>query len=251
LERPRLYAKPLARRLRRLSFVAELVVPFANLAQGNFDWAGRTIPWEDVEARWNQGHPDEKMSAKALERAFRRDRSDQQLRKLYLDSDFRDWARQAERLRHMLSSLGMSGLRPEDVFVRFVSNEGSKEPDTRGLPPELASAIRHVASYKKWAQISVKLPPAPGSAFGRAVRDSCGLTAGRVAYPRDERFCGGPHCRRCKVGAELVKVGFARQEDLVELAAAGAGERHRRRLDESAHNWRKLLGLASDRSQRS
>ena len=66
---------------------------------------------------------------------------------------------------------------------------------------------------------------------GRAVRCNCGLTADRVAYPRDERFCEGPHCRKCKVGTELVKVGFARQEDLVELTAAGAGERHRRRLE--------------------
>lgn len=249
LERPRLYAKPLARRLRRLSFVAEIVVPFANLAQGNFDWAGRTIPWEDVEARWNQGHPDEKMSAKAFERAFRRDRSDQRLRELYFDSDFRDWAREAERLRHTLNSLGMAGLRPEDVFVRFVTTEGNTEPDTRGLPPELASAIRHVASYKKWAQISVRLPPALGRAFERAVRRRCGLTVDRVAYPHDEHFCEGPHCRKCKVGAELVKVGFARQEDLVELTAAGAGERHRRRLDESAQNWRKLFEFANRRSR--
>jgi len=248
--RPRVYGATQAKRLALLRCVAPRVVPVANRSKRGFDTAGHPIHWEQVHAEFKRDHPEYRGSAEALERAYRRAKTDRRVCELYFDGELRNWAEQADRLRHTLRTLGMAGLRPEDVFVRFVTTDGSYEPDTRGLSPELASAIKHMASYKKWMNISFKLSPGPGRAFERAVSNSCGLTvAHRVAYPRDQRFCEGPHCRKCKVGAGLVKVGLARQEDLVELTAAGAGERHRRRLDESAQRLRKLFESIDNRSR--
>ncbi len=173
-------------------------------------------------------------------------------------------------------------LRPEDVFVESLDHHNARlAGDARRMRAEAralrrgseadgtdsatrarnetraktlegaARTLTRLSQVKKWSVVSAKLPPAAGLALKRAVRRKCGLTESFVAWPRDTRFCEGPHCRRCKVGADLVRTGFARQENIVELAAAGAGERHRRRLDESARNWRKLFDFASGRSRRS
>ena len=188
----RVYAKPLAKRLHRLNFVAELVVPFANLVQGSFDRAGRPIPWDHVEARWNQAHPDEKTSAKALERAFRRDRDDQRLRELYFDGEFRDWARQADHLRPILKPLELSGRRPQDLFVRSMTFDSSRLADA--LSPETASAFARAGWPKDWLVVSAKYPAETVRALRRSARAR--RTADRATRQRHMTLvCKGRACK--------------------------------------------------------
>ncbi len=271
--RPRVYGKTQAKRLFLLRFVAERVIPVANRAKRGFDAAGHSIPWEQVYIELKRDHPDYRGSAKALERAYRRAKSDQHVCELYFDGEFRNWAKQAEDVLDTLNSLGMVGLRPEDVFVKTIAHQNTRlledarqrlaeaqalrrANEVEGIAPATrkrnearadvfeasAQTLKRASEVKEWSVISAKLPPAAGRALERAIRRGCGLTERFVAWPRGSRFCEGPRCPRCKVGSDLVSAGFAMEQDLSGLSAVGAGERLEEKLRQHTRTMRMLLG---------
>jgi len=252
------------RYIRILAFVSQREVPFRNLLERSFSTAGRRISWDRVAAEWSGANPRDRLNARSLKRYYYRARYQKRLRDAYFDRLFKQWA---AGTAPDLAPLKAAGYRDEDLFVRsedrFVSDgvlddlkqladRYASHPDYGDRFRALYESFNRHRNAEAWVT-SAKLPPFEAAALQRAVsrKRKCGLTADFVAWPRETRFCEGPHCRRCKVGADLVRTGFARQEDLVELAAAGAGERHRRRLDESAQNLRKILDFVSGRSRRS
>jgi len=276
--RPRVYGATQAKRLALLRCVAPRVVPVANRSKRGFDTAGHSISWEQIYAEWKKEHPDYPGSAEALERAYRRARHDRRVCELYLDGEFRDWAKQAEAVRQGLSSGSMTGLREEDLFVKTVpgnprlaedahrmlaeaqalrrANEAEdvdpitrERNDTRAQVFEAAAqTLRTASRAKEWAVISPKLPPSAGRALDRAVKRNCGLTEDFVDYSREDVLCEGPGCHRCRIGADLLREGFiSAPEGLQTKSADGATERHRQRLDESAQSLRKLFGSVDRR----
>jgi len=241
--RRRVYGSAQAKRLLVLRFVSQRVIPVANRGERSFDTAGHAISWKQIHAEWKRERPGYRGSVAALERAYRRARSDRDLCELYFDQEFRDWAALVENVRPALSFLAAAGLQPQDVFVKTIPGPGPRIVGVEGSGPA-SPAEQVLMKAKYWNAFTAKAPAPTEATLMGAVQRKCGLTVDSGGYLVDwdqgTKLCEGPDCHRCWVGRNLAALGIVPQEALTGRAAVGASARLDERFQNHAHNMRVL-----------